>query len=138
MSIFFFSSRRRHTRSLRDWSSDVCSSDLSALQKAGTYRVRATIGDTQVTSEAFKVDENALAKATIPSIVNYYFRQRATSAEEWAADAAVQVNDGSKKVDMRGGWTDASGDISKYFSHLAYANFLSPQQSPMVAWELAD
>src|SRR5699024_6390958 len=28
---FFFSSRRRHTRSKRDWSSDVCSSDLHAL-----------------------------------------------------------------------------------------------------------
>src|SRR5699024_11395936 len=28
---FFFSSRRRHTRSKRDWSSDVCSSDLNAL-----------------------------------------------------------------------------------------------------------
>src|SRR5437588_6269643 len=28
MSSFFFSSRRRHTRSLCDWSSDVCSSDL--------------------------------------------------------------------------------------------------------------
>src|SRR2546429_5573699 len=27
-SIFFFSSRRRHTRCSRDWSSDVCSSDL--------------------------------------------------------------------------------------------------------------
>src|SRR5438105_5728309 len=27
--VFFFSSRRRHTRSTRDWSSDVCSSDLS-------------------------------------------------------------------------------------------------------------
>src|SRR5699024_11892750 len=27
-SYFFFSSRRRHTRSKRDWSSDVCSSDL--------------------------------------------------------------------------------------------------------------
>src|SRR5712664_3919277 len=27
-SDFFFSSRRRHTRSDRDWSSDVCSSDL--------------------------------------------------------------------------------------------------------------
>src|SRR5207245_7864694 len=26
---FFFSSRRRHTRCYRDWSSDVCSSDLS-------------------------------------------------------------------------------------------------------------
>src|SRR5207248_7910773 len=28
---FFFSSRRRHTRSYGDWSSDVCSSDLSAV-----------------------------------------------------------------------------------------------------------
>src|SRR2546429_1193617 len=29
--FFFFSSRRRHTRCSRDWSSDVCSSDLSSL-----------------------------------------------------------------------------------------------------------
>src|SRR6266536_3660535 len=29
MCFFFFSSRRRHTRSTRDWSSDVCSSDLA-------------------------------------------------------------------------------------------------------------
>src|SRR5699024_11960996 len=28
--IFFFSSRRRHTRSKRDWTSDVCSSDLTS------------------------------------------------------------------------------------------------------------
>src|SRR6266542_4784725 len=28
MARFFFSSRRRHTRCYRDWSSDVCSSDL--------------------------------------------------------------------------------------------------------------
>src|SRR3712207_7463966 len=28
MCFFFFSSRRRHTRYWRDWSSDVCSSDL--------------------------------------------------------------------------------------------------------------
>src|SRR5204862_5122155 len=33
--LFFFSSRRRHTRSLRDWSSDVCSSDLS-IAPSGT------------------------------------------------------------------------------------------------------
>jgi len=29
--VFFFSSRRRHTRCSRDWSSDVCSSDLAFL-----------------------------------------------------------------------------------------------------------
>src|SRR5690554_7818524 len=31
MVVFFFSSRRRHTRCGRDWSSDVCSSDLKVL-----------------------------------------------------------------------------------------------------------
>src|SRR3989442_4156261 len=35
--FFFFSSRRRHTRCGRDWSSDVCSSDLMALVEAGDY-----------------------------------------------------------------------------------------------------
>src|SRR5699024_11677961 len=29
--VCFFSSRRRHTRSKRDWSSDVCSSDLTGI-----------------------------------------------------------------------------------------------------------
>src|SRR5438067_10250572 len=31
-SVFFFSSRRRHTRPKRDWSSDVCSSDLGRTE----------------------------------------------------------------------------------------------------------
>src|SRR5206468_8294691 len=33
--FFFFSSRRRHTRSDRDWSSDVCSSDLRRSSRIG-------------------------------------------------------------------------------------------------------
>src|SRR5260370_38308900 len=32
--VFFFSSRRRHTRFKCDWSSDVCSSDLDGAQSA--------------------------------------------------------------------------------------------------------
>src|SRR6266542_5493523 len=32
MVFFFFSSRRRHTRCYRDWSSDVCSSDLECIR----------------------------------------------------------------------------------------------------------
>src|SRR5699024_11624535 len=33
VDLFFFSSRRRHTRSKRDWSSDVCSSDLGSVSQ---------------------------------------------------------------------------------------------------------
>src|SRR5439155_5782330 len=36
--LFFFSSRRRHTRWPRDWSSDVCSSDLHELETAKRER----------------------------------------------------------------------------------------------------
>src|SRR6266536_6104948 len=36
MICFFFSSRRRHTRSTRDWSSDVCSSDLASSGDASS------------------------------------------------------------------------------------------------------
>src|SRR5476649_1837274 len=35
--VFFFSSRRRHTRSLCDWSSDVCSSDLVYVEEGYVY-----------------------------------------------------------------------------------------------------
>src|SRR5699024_11842702 len=47
---FFFSSRRRHTRSKRDWSSDVCSSDLQRqallqdkLHCAYTHRLNSRV-----------------------------------------------------------------------------------------------
>src|SRR6266536_931469 len=41
LGCFFFSSRRRHTRSTRDWSSDVCSSDLQDLRESHEELVSA-------------------------------------------------------------------------------------------------
>src|SRR5690349_24221636 len=46
--VFFFSSRRRHTRSLRDWSSDVCSSDLSGDQSADEQSLIGILDDAGV------------------------------------------------------------------------------------------
>src|SRR5690606_41973952 len=44
--FFFFSSRRRHTRFSRDWSSDVCSSDLLVDRQARTVRyLRVSLTD---------------------------------------------------------------------------------------------
>src|SRR5690554_7605561 len=43
MFFFFFSSRRRHTRCGRDWSSDVCSSDLFAeLAEVGMHSIQTS------------------------------------------------------------------------------------------------
>src|SRR3712207_5483157 len=41
--LFFFSSRRRHTRYWRDWSSDVCSSDLDAWEVQGRGELQLAV-----------------------------------------------------------------------------------------------
>src|SRR6266705_1745380 len=51
MLNFFFSSRRRHTRSYGDWSSDVCSSDLALAYAAGIGCTRAGVLPTSFREE---------------------------------------------------------------------------------------
>src|SRR5258706_11013866 len=50
--FFFFSSRRRHTRLVSDWSSDVCSSDLNPL--TGTY---AALGGNELIGAQLAVEQ---------------------------------------------------------------------------------
>src|ERR1039458_661924 len=63
-SNVFFSSRRRHTRCLSDWSSDVCSSDLISCMLRGGYEIldhckkKLGIGHKQVTPDGqFSLEE---------------------------------------------------------------------------------
>src|SRR2546429_8443141 len=54
--FFFFSSRRRHTRCSRDWSSDVCSSDLTQGRRGRAARGAGVGGTSQqeVTQEPLR------------------------------------------------------------------------------------
>src|SRR6266496_4540720 len=54
--FFFFSSRRRHTRSLRDWSSDVCSSDLRVVER-GLHLLPRRRGERLVIVERDEVED---------------------------------------------------------------------------------
>src|SRR5260221_14717809 len=49
----FFSSRRRHTRSLCDWSSDVCSSDLIGRASC-RERVKISVADVSLKKKGFR------------------------------------------------------------------------------------
>src|SRR5690606_40748159 len=63
---FFFSSRRRHTRFSRDWSSDVCSSDLE--QVAFVHLSRARVGlPAQALDDVLElpVNDNGLAGGAV-------------------------------------------------------------------------
>lgn len=121
-----------------EWAKGGCfyQADFSGFKTEGKYRVVIGKKDKGFVSDWFEIKENALAVTTIPSVLSYYNRQRANTPTEWQADAAVKLYGSEKTVDLRGGWCDASGDVSKYFSHLAYANFVSPQQIPLVTWSM--
>lgn len=111
--------------------------DVSPLKTPGKYQVVVKIGPQRFSSAVFRVlDKAAFVHKGIGALLNYFSRQRANTAIEWAADAHLKLKGSTSRVDLRGGWCDASGDVSKYFSHLAYTNFMSPQQIPLVTWSL--
>src|SRR5256885_12185856 len=63
VSLVFFSSRRRHTRLQGDWSSDVCSSDLSSNPYARLITV--TLPDSGQISYTYDANDN-LTSASYP------------------------------------------------------------------------
>src|SRR5439155_3546177 len=72
--LFFFSSRRRHTRWPRDWSSDVCSSDLvdatEVVQTDGTFgNASPDLGGTQ--HHARRALGPVLARGVVPVVPGF-------------------------------------------------------------------
>src|SRR5699024_11355812 len=74
-SEYFFSSRRRHTRSKRDWSSDVCSSDLILI------RISAEIAGVRL----FSVNDEHRAADFIRILQDRLIQERHTSGHVPAA-----------------------------------------------------
>src|SRR5207249_7317786 len=68
-----FSSRRRHTRSKRDWSSDVCSSDLSM------FRSRTAVRPCLICRHA-----GWRVLSALPSIITIPKRKSSDSAKQWS------------------------------------------------------
>src|SRR5690606_39560340 len=75
LCLFFFSSRRRHTRFSRDWSSDVCSSDLAQATRVVSVALTAArgLGFTRVACASTGNLANSVAahaaRAGLPSVV---------------------------------------------------------------------
>ena len=112
--------------------------DFSSLQRPGRFTLAIERDGKEYHSFDFEIGKGALAVQTVPAIIQFYRHQRANSPEELKADQHLLLYGSTNRVDLRGGWCDASGDVSKYFSHLAYANFMSPQQTPLVVWSMVN
>src|SRR5438034_6745750 len=104
--LFFFSSRRRHTRSLCDWSSDVCSSDLEGYEEDITRLARHCA---KVMLSFALLEKRSMPLAELPAYVarvpilaelnSRYLRMTPAAMAEWLLNdleraGAVRRNDG--------------------------------------------
>jgi hypothetical protein len=103
---------------------------------SGSFHVEVTAGSPS-SSGKFFIGEKALAQKTLGMVLDYFYDDRADKAPVVDWDKSMPVYKSDKKLDVHGGWYDASGDVSKYLSHLSYANYLNPQQIPLTVWALA-
>ncbi|PXA71257.1 glycoside hydrolase family 9 protein [Vibrio sp. 11986-1-5] len=86
-------------------------------------------------SATFTIQSGLLMQRTFSDVLHYFKSQRCAGVFD-RQDKQVPLLGTSLTADVHGGWYDASGDVSKYFSHLSYANYLNPQQTPMVVWNM--
>src|SRR5438874_4961500 len=95
---YFFSSRRRHTRSLRDWSSDVCSSDLRSIfvsevspnALAETSETKIDLGGQPFHAEGYRIKD--------PGWRKYYQIGRASCRERVYNSVAAGSNKKEKII----------------------------------------
>src|SRR6266487_5019196 len=99
-SVFFFSSRRRHTRWTGDWSSDVCSSDLAGFVERGTCESDRRVVYAVLTDAGLaKVRE---ASATHVAQIDELFAARLDSRElARIADLMERLGDAAADDDCR-------------------------------------
>ncbi|HCG8200299.1 TPA: glycoside hydrolase family 9 protein [Vibrio parahaemolyticus] len=105
--------------------------DFSSFTGSGDYFLQ--VEDSR--SSYFTVGEHILLNQTLSDVIHYFKSQRCGGVFD-QQDRQVPVLNANQTVDVHGGWYDASGDVSKYLSHLSYANYLNPQQTPMVVWNI--
>ncbi|MDN3681498.1 glycoside hydrolase family 9 protein [Vibrio tapetis subsp. quintayensis] len=105
--------------------------DFSQVEQAGRYFIR--VGET--CSHSFEIGDGILMQRTFSDLLHYFKSQRCGGIFD-QQDGAIPLLGTDQTADVGGGWYDASGDVSKYLSHLSYSNFLNPQQTPMVVWNM--
>ena len=109
--------------------------DFTGVAMPGRYAVMLEGTWPPVQSQPFEIADGLFGSQMLSDIVHYFKSQRCTGLFD-AADRHAPLLDTREPRDVHGGWYDASGDCSKYLSHLSYANFMNPQQTPLVTWTL--
>ncbi len=112
--------------------------DFSSVSQEGQYVLLVEGKNLTQRSFPFLIRHGLLVEETLSDVI-FHFKSQRSSGDYDRTDRSLPFYGGRDgKVDARGGWYDASGDTSKYLSHLCYTNTMCPQQSPLLVWGLLD
>lgn len=112
--------------------------DFSEFQPEGKYQISCNIENERIESSWFRIEKNIIQNSCLPLLLKGFQSRHPEKIYE-AKDKNISFfGDRNDQVDVQGGWYDASGDVSKYLSHLSFSNFMNPQQIPLVVWNMLE
>ncbi|MBN1980033.1 MAG: glycoside hydrolase family 9 protein [Chitinivibrionales bacterium] len=100
--------------------------DFSNFKTPGKYKVK--VGSEQ--SFNFEIKENCLFSATITPILSCIQKFRCALPD----NALPLFGSSGKKIDLHGGYKEASGDEAKHICHLQFSNYLPTNEIPECVW----
>lgn len=112
--------------------------DFSSLDQPGEYYVQAIVGGKEIKSHTFSIGKNQISTNGIPMLLKGMQGVRCEGEYDEKDKEMSFFGDRDDKVDVHGGWYDASGEKGKYLSHLCFTNFMAPQQTPMFVWNMME
>jgi hypothetical protein len=110
--------------------------DFSDFQSEGYYQISCNIENQEIRSFGFRIEQNILQNSCLPLLLEGFQSRHPEEKYEEKDKQISFLGDRNDLVDVQGGWYDASGDVSKYLSHLSFSNFMNPQQIPLVVWTM--
>jgi hypothetical protein len=117
----------------KDW--DFWTIDWSPVDREGTYIIECASPGGIVRSHPILVQKNVLERNTLSDVIYYLKGQRSSGLLD-KADRSMTFEGQGGRVDVHGGWFDATGDYGKHLSHLSFATYFNPQQISLTAWSL--
>lgn len=112
--------------------------DFTTFNETGKYYIIAQLNGQEVKSELFEIKEGNFALDYIPLLIEGFQHERCAGEFDEKDKQSTFFGSREDIVDVHGGWYDASGEKGKYLSHLCFSNYMTPQQTPIVVWNMLE
>lgn len=99
-----------------------------------SYMIRVPVGTGYLDSSPFQIYGNVLEYTTLSSVMYYFKSQRVTGEYEKIDRNLSFKGPREGRVDLHGGWNDATGDIGVHLTHQSKSGYFNVQQGNLAVF----